>query len=174
MFDTMTLTKIVGAFCGSLLIFLLGGWVSTSLFTIGGGHGGEHEQAYLIETGGDEGADVEEGAQEVDFAALMQSADPANGEKLFKKCQACHTTEAGVNKTGPTLHGVVGRQVDAIGDFAYSGALEAVADIWTPENLSHFLENPKSFAPGTKMSFAGFKKAQDRADVIAYLEGAGG
>lgn len=173
MFDTMTVTKIVGAFCGSLLVFLLGGWMASLLFTIGGGHGGEHDQAYIIDTGG-ESAGVEEGAQEVDFTALMASADAGNGEKLFKKCQACHAIEAGVNKTGPTLHNIVGRQVDSIGDFAYSGALESVADVWTPENLNHFLENPKGFAPGTKMTFAGFKKPQDRADVIAYLESTGG
>ncbi|MFD0981788.1 c-type cytochrome [Tropicimonas aquimaris] len=172
MFDTMTLTKTVGALCGSLLVFLLGVWAAESLYHVGGGHGDEDHQAYVIPT--DEGAEAGgEEAEEVDFGALLASADLGSGETLFKKCQACHALEPGVNKVGPSLHNVVGKQVGAEAGFAYSGALVAVADVWTPENLNGFLENPKSYAPGTKMSFAGFKKAEDRADIIAYLESAG-
>jgi len=168
MFDTMTLTKIVGALCGSLLVFLLGVWAADILFAMGDEHG-EEAQAYVISTGEADAAS-EEPAEPLDLETLMSNADVASGEKLFKKCQACHVLEEGVNKTGPTLHNIVGRPVDAIADFAYSGALPKVADVWTPENLFHFLENPKGFAPGTKMTFAGFKKPEDRADVIAYLE----
>ena len=175
MFDTMTLTKTVGAVCGSLLVFLLAGWAAGSLYsTGGGGHGDEHHQAYVIDTGEGDG-EAEEAVEEVDFATLLAAADPASGEKLFKKCQACHKLEDGANGTGPTLYQVVNRPVQAVDSFGgYSGALIEAADVWTPENLNGFLENPKNFAPGNKMSFAGFKKPEERADIIAFLENQGG
>ncbi|WP_093163182.1 c-type cytochrome [Aliiruegeria lutimaris] len=171
MFDTMTLTKTVGAVCGSLLVLLLAGWAASGLYTVGGGgHGDEHAQAYVIDTGEGGGA-AEEEAAPVDFATLMASADAADGAKLFKKCQACHKLEDGANATGPTLYQVVNRPVQGVDSFGgYSGALAEAADVWTPENLFHFLESPKNFAPGNKMSFAGFKKPEDRANIIAFLE----
>ncbi len=171
MFDTMTITKVTGALCGSLLIFLLGVWAAESLFHVGGsGHGDEAHQAYIIPTGDDEGSSEEEAAP-VDFAELLANADVAKGAKLFKKCQACHKLEDGANATGPSLYQVVNRPVDAVSSFSgYSGALSAVVDVWTPENLDGYLENPKGFAPGNKMAFAGFKKPQERADIIAFLE----
>lgn len=169
MLDTMTLTKILGAFCGALLIFLVGKWAAESLYHVGaGGHGEEHAMGYAIETGGDSASD--EPAEEVDFAALMETADAASGERVFSKCRACHKLEAGANSTGPTLYGVVGRAVDSVEGFAYSGALEEVVDVWTPEHLSGFLESPRTYAPGTKMSFAGLNKPEDRANLIAYLD----
>jgi cytochrome c len=165
MLDTMTLTKILGAFCGALLIFLIGKWAGESLYHVGpAGHGEEHAMGYAIEVGGDDAGEPEE---VVDFATLLASADPAKGERVFSKCRACHKLEKGANGTGPTLHGVVGRPVDSIDGFAYSGALEEVADVWTPEHLNGFIENPRSFAPGTKMGFAGLKKPEDRANLIA-------
>lgn len=174
MFDTMTLTKVVGGFCGALLVFLLGGWASESLYHMGGGHGEEGHAAYIIETG-DDGAQGEEAVEEeVDFAAVLAEADPASGEKVFGKCKACHKVEQGVNATGPSLYGVVGRDVQAIADFRYSGNLINAADVWTPEHLNEFLANPKGYAPGTSMSFAGLKKIEDRADLIAYLASIGG
>lgn len=173
MLDTMTLTKILGAFCGALLIFLLGKWAGETLYHVGaGGHGEEHAMGYAIETGGDGAADEPE--EEVDFATLLASADAGKGEKVFSKCRACHKVEPGANGTGPTLYGIVGRPVDSVDGFAYSGALEEVADVWTPEHLDGFLANPKGYAPGTKMSFAGLKKPEDRANLIAYLETLGG
>lgn len=168
MFDTMTLTKVGGALCGSLLVFLLGNWAAETLYHTGGGHG-DHAQAYVIDTGeGDsQGATEEEAGP--DFATLLAEADVESGAKVFGKCKACHKIEDGANATGPHLFGIVDRTVGAADGFAYSGALTAVAETWTAENLNGFLENPKSFAPGTKMSFAGLKKAGDRADLIAYL-----
>lgn len=165
--DTMTSTKILGGFCGAFLIFLLGKWAAEVIYHTGGGHG-EGQQAYVIDTGEDEGGgEVAEGP---DFAELMASADPGKGEKVYGKCRACHKVEPGANGTGPTLYGVVGRPVDAVDGFSYSGALEAVVDVWTPEHLNAFLENPKGYAPGTKMSFAGLKKVEDRANLIAWLD----
>ena len=167
MFDTMTLTKIGGAFCGSLLVFLLGNWVAEELYSTGGGHGGEHAQAYVIETGEDDsGAAEEEGP---DFATVLASADVESGARVFGKCRACHKID-GSNATGPHLDGVVNRAVGSVDGFAYSGAMAAVAETWTPENLNGFLENPRGFAPGTKMTFSGLRKVEDRADLVAYLQ----
>ncbi len=171
MFDTMTLTKTVGAVCGSLLVFLLAGWAAGGLYnTSGGGHGDDHAQAYVIDTGeGD--AHAEEEAEPIDFAELMANADVEKGKKLWKKCQACHKLEDGANATGPSLYQIVNRPVEAVTSFSgYSGALASVVDSWTPENLDGYLADPKGFAPGNKMAFAGFKKPEDRANIIAFLE----
>lgn len=172
MFDTMTVTKTVGALCGALLVFLLGKWAAEELYHMGGAHGEGH-QAYTIDTGSDDAGAAEE-VVEIDFETLMASADAGKGEKVWGKCKACHKLEQGANATGPYLHGVVGRAVDAAQGYGYSGALEAVVDVWTPENLYHFLENPKGYAPGTAMSFAGLSKPEDRVNVIAYLAQHGG
>ncbi|WP_299354946.1 cytochrome c family protein [uncultured Shimia sp.] len=172
MFDTMTMTKTIGALCGALLILMLGKWGAEALFHVGGGGHGDHaEQAYVIEVEGADGhggGDVEEEGPSLE--ELLAEADVAKGEKSFSKCKACHKLEDGANGTGPHLYNVVDRAVGSVAGFKYSGNLVAVADTWSAENLDGFLENPKKFAPGTKMSFAGFKKATDRANMIAYLQ----
>ncbi|MDT8326203.1 MAG: cytochrome c family protein [Roseovarius sp.] len=169
MFDTMTLTKTVGALCGALLIFLMGNWAAETIYSMGGGHGDEHAQGYVIETGAEESSEsvADEGPS---FGELLLAADAGKGEKVFGKCKACHKLEKGENATGPYLYDVVGRNVDAAEGFGYSGALKAVAEVWTPKNLYDFLENPKGYAPGTTMGFAGLKKAEDRVNLIAYLD----
>lgn len=171
MFDTMTLTKITGAFCGALLIYLLGGWAAETIYHMGGGHGGHGEEAkkgYVIEVA-EAGAtqEVEEGPS---LEELLAVADVDKGAKVFGKCKACHKLEDGANGTGPHLANVVDRAVSSVDGFAYSGALVAVADTWSAENLDGFLASPKNFAPGTKMSFSGLKKPADRANLIAYLQ----
>ncbi|MDA7427225.1 cytochrome c family protein [Primorskyibacter aestuariivivens] len=165
--DTMTSTKILGAFCGAFLIFLLGKWAAEVIYSTGGGHGGE-EQAYVIETG-DDGAE-EEATEGPSLEELIASADLGKGEKVFGKCRACHKVEDGANGTGPHLYGVVGRATGAVDGFGYSGAMAAVTPEWNVAALDAFLENPKGYAPGTKMSFAGLKKAEDRANLIAWLD----
>lgn len=169
MFDTMTLTKIVGGLCGALLVYLMGNWVAESMYSMGGGHGDDHHAAYVIDTGEDDhgGAAEEEGP---DFAAMYAMADLGKGEKVFGKCKACHKLDDGANSTGPFLHGVVGRDVGAADGFGYSGALKAVAQNWTPETLNAFLESPKGYAPGTSMAFSGLKKPADRVNLIAFLD----
>jgi cytochrome c len=163
MFDTMTITKIAAGLFGAWLILLLGKWAGEELY-----HADAHgEPSYVIEVA-DAGGDEPE--EEIDLVALLASADIEKGAKVFKKCSACHKVEAGANAVGPYLYGVVGRPVDAADDFGYSGALEAVAEEWTPENLNAFLTSPKKFAPGTTMGFAGLKKIDDRVNVIAYLD----
>jgi cytochrome c len=165
--NTMEVTKFVGAICGSLLIFLL---LQTAAHAI---YNTESDQVgFAVEvpegTGGEEAP-----AEEVDVAALMAAADPAKGETVFKKCAACHKLD-GANAVGPHLDGVVGRPVAGVEGFAYSDAMVAHGGDWTPEALFAFLDDPKGVVPGTKMSFAGLPKEEDRANVIAYLEQHGG
>ncbi len=174
MFDTMTLTKIVGGFCGALLVYLLGNWAGEILYHTGpAGHGdGEHTAGYVIETAGSEGpAEV---VEEISFGEVFAAADAGKGERVFNKCKACHKIEDGANGTGPHLFGVVNRPVGAADGYGYSGALSEVAEVWTPEALNAFLENPKGYAPGTSMGFSGLGKIEDRANVIAYLDSIGG
>ncbi|MGP6087469.1 c-type cytochrome [Antarctobacter jejuensis] len=166
MFDTMTFTKIVGGLCGALLIFLMGKWGAETLYHAGGGHGGEEHAAGFAITVSD--TDEPE-AEPVDFATLMASADAGKGEKVWGKCRACHKLD-GTDATGPHLNGVVGREIGAVGGFGYSGALDQVGDVWSPENLNAFLESPKGAAPGTSMGFAGLNKPEDRVNLIAYLQ----
>lgn len=167
MFNTMTITKASGALIGALLFLLLMNWLGGGLFHVGsGGHGDEQVQAYTIpvEEGGAAAAEVEE----VDLATLMANADPARGEKEFGKCKACHRLD-GTDGVGPHLNGVVGRDKASVAGFAYSQAALDMPGVWTDENLFGFIENPRGYMPGTKMTFAGLRKAEDRANLIAYL-----
>lgn len=170
MFDTMILTKAVAAICGAFLFFLFGSWAAEALYHTGGGHG-DHAQAYVIEV---EEADTgAEEVVEVDFGPILAAADPVSGEKIFgKKCASCHAID-GNDKTGPHLDGSFDRDIGSIAGFGYSGILTEIEGNWTADALNHFLEKPKGFAPGTKMTFSGFKKVGDRADVIAYLQSLG-
>ncbi len=175
MFDTMTTTKLGGGFLGALLIFLLGNWAADALYaTAPDAHGDEHHAAGYAIAVGEEEAHVEEEVEEVSFADVMAAADADKGAKVFSKCKACHKLEDGVNSTGPSLFGIVGRDVAAVGDFGYSDALTALGGAWGPDELNGYLENPKTYAPGNKMSFAGLKKITDRANLIAYLQTIGG
>lgn len=105
-------------------------------------------------------------------ASAASAQDVAGGEKVFKKCMACHAVgENAKNKVGPELNGVVGRQIASVEGFKYSPALmEHAGDTWTEEHLHAWLANPKEFAKGNKMAFAGLKKDQEITDVIAYLK----
>ncbi|WP_299304084.1 cytochrome c family protein [uncultured Litoreibacter sp.] len=175
MFDTMTSTKILGAGCGALLLFLLGGWGAELIYHGGGGHGDgeEHAQGYLIEVADAGGAD-EEAEPEIDFVEVLASADAAKGEKVFSKCKACHKLEDGANGTGPHLYSIVNRPIGVVDGFGYSDVLATNGGEWDAEALNGFLADPKGWAPGTKMSFAGLKKVDDRANLVAYLQGIGG
>jgi cytochrome c len=101
------------------------------------------------------------------------AGDAAKGEKVFVKCKACHENEKGVNKVGPTLKGVVGRKAASVPDYKYSEAMIAKGAegvVWDEATLTAYLPDPKAFVPKTKMAFAGLKKPEDVADVIAYLQ----
>jgi len=111
------------------------------------------------------------GEAEEDIVAMLASADEAAGEAVGKKCATCHTFEqGGANKLGPNLWNVVNRPIASVDGFGYSDALQGMSDdAWTYEHLNAFLANPKDFAPGTKMSFAGLRKPEDRADLLVYM-----
>ncbi len=158
------------------LIFLLGNFAAETIYHVGGDdHGDGHSQAYVIDTGeGDDHSGGEPAEAAVPFEEVFSSADAAEGEGLFRACKACHKLEDGANGTGPHLYGLVGREVAAVAGFNYSGSLKPVADVWSPENLNGFLENPKDYAPGTKMSYKGMSDVEDRANLIAYLATIGG
>ena len=106
----------------------------------------------------------------VDISALMALGDIAHGEKVFKKCSACHSIKAGGgNKIGPALYNVVGRKIAAVEDYKYSKALVEYERNWSFEELNGFLIKPQKWIKGTKMAYAGLRKEKDRASVILYL-----
>ena len=106
----------------------------------------------------------------VDISALMALGDVTSGEKIFKKCAACHSiNKGGKHKIGPALYNVVGRKVGGVNDYKYSKALIAYEKEWTFEELNGFLIKPAKWIKGTKMAYAGLRKEKDRASVIKYL-----
>ena len=108
--------------------------------------------------------------EKIDIAALLALGDIAHGEKVFKKCAACHSiVKGGKNAIGPALYNVVGRKIGAIEDYKYSKALVAYDKNWTFEELNGFLIKPAKWIKGTKMAYAGLRKEKDRASVIKYL-----
>ena len=108
--------------------------------------------------------------EQIDIAALMALGDLAAGEKVFKKCAACHSiNKGGKNNIGPALYNVVGRKVGAINDYKYSKAFSEYDKEWTFEELNGYLIKPAKWIKGTKMAFAGLRKEKDRASVIKYL-----
>lgn len=115
------------------------------------------------------------GAKEVPIETLLATADPAKGEAIFAKCTSCHTINAGgANGIGPNLHGVLGEGIgQGAGGFAFSDALKSKGGNWDFAKLNEWLTSPKAFAPGTKMTFAGLSKPEDRANVIVYLNSQG-
>ena len=108
--------------------------------------------------------------EKVDISALMAMGDVVHGEKVFKKCAACHSiVKGGKNAIGPALYNVVGRKVGSIEDYKYSKALGVYDKNWTFEELNGFLIKPAKWIKGTKMAYAGLRKEKDRASVIKYL-----
>lgn len=105
-----------------------------------------------------------------DVMAMLASADTKAGQKVFKRCKSCHSTDnGGKNKIGPNLWDVVERSKASATNYRFSRALDNLGGNWSYQDLDKFLTNPKDFARGTKMSFAGIKNAKDRADLIIYL-----
>ncbi|MGB3556325.1 MAG: cytochrome c family protein [Jannaschia sp.] len=173
--DTMTITKAGGAFCGALLVFLLGAWASEGLYHVGvEGHGEEVATGYAIEVASaDDDAPEESAEPEIPFEEVYASASAEAGEGLWRQCASCHKLD-GSNGTGPHLDGVVDREKHQVAGYSYSDGLLATTGAWTPENISAFIENPREYAPGTKMAYRGMSDVEDRANLIAYLATFGG
>jgi cytochrome c len=105
------------------------------------------------------------------LSSTAMAGDPALGEKVFKKCKACHVVDSDKNKTGPHLVNIMGRQAGSVEGFKkYSKAIKESGIVWDEATLDGFLEKPKAYLKGTRMAFAGLKKEEDRANVIAYLK----
>jgi cytochrome c len=162
----------VGALLGTVFVLM-----SVSIASEGIFHSGAPEkEGFTIvaeETGG-EAAGGGEAAAAVPIATLLASADAGAGETVFKKCASCHTPEkGGPNKVGPNLWDVVNRPVASHEGFSYSAGMTTFSEghkvVWDYDHLSFFLEAPKKHVPGTAMGFAGLKKDDERANLIAYL-----
>ncbi|QYJ01307.1 cytochrome c family protein [Thalassovita mediterranea] len=174
--------KVFGALLAVVLVVMGLQTLSGMVFSSGeGGHHGEEAHslnewaqsrfAYyteIAETGG--GGEVEE--EVYDLGALLAAADPTSGERSFKaKCSTCHTIDqGGSNGTGPNLYAIIGASHAHAAGFGYSSAMEATSgEVWNYENIDAWLENPSSYIRGTSMAFAGLRRDDERADVIAYL-----
>lgn len=174
--------KVFGALLAVVLVVMGLQTLSGMVFSSGeGGHHGEEDHslnewaqsrfAYyteIAETGG--GGEVEE--EVYDLGALLAAADPTSGERSFKaKCSTCHTIDqGGSNGTGPNLYAIIGDSHAHDASFGYSSAMQATSSQdWTYESMDAWLENPSSYIRGTSMAFAGLRRDDERADVIAYL-----
>ena len=167
--DSFELNKIIAAVLMVALLVIGIGKLSDVIFHVEKpktpGYSVDIEQAIVVNASTSE--TVEE---KIDIAALMAMGDLAVGEKVFKKCAACHSiVKGGKNNIGPALYNVVGRKVGIINDYKYSKALSGYGKEWTFEELNGYLLKPAKWIKGTKMSFAGLRKEKDRASVILYL-----
>lgn len=171
--DSFEINKIAGAVLGGVLALLIISNVGDALVSP------KHleKPVYVVEGvetegggGGEAVAAAAETPQDPPIEQLLATASAENGQKQFAKCASCHSIDkGGAAKVGPNLWGVVGNKHAHMEGFAYSDAMKAKPGNWEYSALYEFLRSPKDYVPGTKMGFAGLKKPQDRADLIAYL-----
>ena len=167
--DSFEINKIVAAILLVALLIIGIGKLSSAIFYVEKpktpGYTVEIEEISSKSTNS-----IKQEEEKIDIAALMAMGDVASGEKVFKKCAACHSiTKGGGNKIGPALYNVVGRKVGYVAEYKYSNALAEYEKNWTFEELNGFLIKPAKYIKGTKMAYAGLRKEKDRASVIKYL-----
>ncbi len=167
--DSFEINKIVAAVLMVALLIIGIGKLSDVIFHVEKpktpGYAVDVEQATTVSS-----STASEEIEKIDIASLMSMGDIALGEKVFKKCSACHSiVKGGKNNIGPALYNVVGRKTGIAPDYKYSKALSAYNKEWTFEELNGYLIKPAKWIKGTKMAFAGLRKEKDRASVIKYL-----
>ena len=168
--DSFELNKIIGAVLLVALLVIGIGKASNLVFKVNKPEKSNYKVELDVETAKTKGDEEPVQREIVDIAALLSTGDLAHGEKVFKKCSACHSIKSGGgNKIGPALYNVVGRKVGILDDYKYSKALAKYEKNWSFEELNGFLLKPKDWIKGTKMAYAGLRKEKDRASVILYL-----
>ncbi len=168
--DSFELNKIIAAVLMVALLVIGIGKLSNVIFHVEKpetpGYSVEVEQSTVVSSQ----TSSQPAEDKIDIATLIAMGDIARGEKVFKKCAACHSiVKDGKNNIGPALYNVVGRNVGAVDDYKYSKALSSYGKAWTFEELNGYLLKPAKWIKGTKMAFAGLRKEKDRASVILYL-----
>ena len=166
--------KVIASVLTAMIVAMVTGIIASSIVRP------RHlEKTAYLPPGAEEGAQATAAAAPATVPAgpepiepAMAKADPKHGEQVAKVCQQCHTFDkGGANKIGPNLYGIMDENIAAVPNYQFSQALAAhKSDKWDPDKLNVWLYKPQEFAKGTKMTFPGLPKAQDRADVIAYLE----
>ena len=167
--DSFEINKIVAAILMVALLIIGIGKISDLVFYVEKpktpGYSVEVEQVATVST-----SEEKQSEEKIDIVALLALGDVSHGEKVFKKCAACHSiTKGGKNNIGPALYNVVGRKVGIIDNYKYSKAMSGHGKEWTFEELNGYLIKPAKWIKGTKMAFAGLRKEKDRASVIKYL-----
>ncbi|RDE10024.1 c-type cytochrome [Pelagibacterium lacus] len=169
--NSFEVNKIFGAILGTLVFVMGVGFIADEIYAPIEGRGAGYALPEPVEDGAAGGAEEVPGVAPI--AARMQTASASAGQGLIARCQACHDySPENANRTGPGIYGVVGHPIASHDGFAYSDVLAemgAEGEVWDYEHLDAFLESPRNFAPGTKMSFAGLSNPEDRANLIAFL-----
>ena len=164
--DSFEINKIIAAVLVVFLVVFGIGKISDIVFHVEK----PNTSAYKVEISTTTSSQVSNAGENVDIAALLALGSVEHGQKVFKKCSACHSIKkGGRNNIGPALYSVLGRNMGALENYKYSKALIAFGKDWTFEEMNNFLIKPTSYIKGTKMAFAGLKKEKDRASVILYM-----
>ncbi len=164
--DSFEINKIIAAVLVIFLVVFGIGKISNLIFYVEK----PNTSAYKVQVSKTSTTQTSGITQDVDISAFLATGTAEHGEKVFKKCSACHSVKkGGKNKIGPALYNVLGRNMGALENYKYSKALIAFGKEWTFNEMNAFLIKPTKYIKGTKMAFAGLKKEKDRASVILFM-----